>query len=81
MTETTVIRKVFGSGQVTLPKSWRTKVKTSTVSIREKNGELLIAPLKSKKERVIFDSADFGQPKGIEINKFLAALKKANRNG
>ncbi len=77
----TVIRKVFGSGQITLPKSWRTKAKTDVFSIQESGKELRIIPLKPPSEKVIFDSAKLGYPKGVEIKTFLKALKKANRSG
>lgn len=81
MSKATVIRKVFGSGQITLPKSWRDKAKTDVFSIRESGKELRIIPLRQPRERVIFDSAKAGYPEGVEIKTFLKALKKANRSG
>ena len=77
---TVVIRKIFGTGQVTLPKSWRDRVGADAVAVRERNGELRISPIKLKPNvsDAIFDSAKCGYPKGVEIKKFLKALKKAN---
>jgi len=85
MPQTTVIRKVFGSGQITLPKTWRNRIKTDTVSVHQDGDELRIKPLKIPKtytlskapKNVIFDSAELGYPEGVEVNQFLKALKKA----
>ena len=81
MPNTTVLRKIFGSGQVTLPKRWREGIETDTVSVQEKEGELRIIPIKTEASGVIFDSAKVGHPEGVEIKQFLKALKKANQNG
>lgn len=81
MPNTSVVRKIFGSGQVTLPKRWRERIGTDTVSVQEKEGELRIKPLKTDASSIIFDSAKVGHPEGVEIKQFLKALKKTNANG
>ncbi|MEK7528714.1 MAG: hypothetical protein AAB592_03025 [Patescibacteria group bacterium] len=71
--------KLFGKGQVTLPKAWRDKVKTANFLAEETAEGLLIKPLT---EAVYYeiDDENFGLhfPTGIEASKLLAKLKKAN---
>jgi bifunctional DNA-binding transcriptional regulator/antitoxin component of YhaV-PrlF toxin-antitoxin module len=80
-----LIRKVFGSGQVTLPKSWREQAGSDVVEIRNIKGVLQITPVKKNQEKEkwveIFDVKKVYQKSGksVELKKFLAALKKANQ--
>lgn len=71
--------KIFGTGQITLPKQWRTKMKTNNVIIEEVPQGLLIKPLLPSLYYEI-DENNFGInfPTGIEAGELAAKLKKAN---
>lgn len=71
--------KVFGKGQVTLPKKWRAKVHTEHFIAEETPQGLLIKPLVEATYYEI-DEENFGLhfPMGIEASKLLKNLKKAN---
>ena len=45
----TYTHKLFNTGQITLPKSWRTKFKTKNFVAKETSEGLLIQPLRDKK--------------------------------
>ncbi len=70
--------KVFGTGQVTLPKWWRDKVKAKHFIAEETPRGLLIKPLT---ESVYYetDEEGFGLnfPTGISAKKLHDELKKA----
>ncbi|MBI2448301.1 AbrB/MazE/SpoVT family DNA-binding domain-containing protein [Candidatus Microgenomates bacterium] len=69
--------KVFNTGQVTLPKTWRDKVATKHFLAEETEEGLLIKPLK-KEEVVYFENKDgFGLycEKGLPVEKILTKIK------
>lgn len=71
--------KVFGKGQVTLPKKWRDKVGTEHFIAEETPQGLLIKPI----TEVVYyemDDENFGLhfSTGISSSTLLANLKKAN---
>lgn len=71
--------KMFGTGQVTLPKEWREKVKCMYFIAEETSQGLLIKPLK---ESFYYEDKEenFGLhfPTGISATKLAKELKKAN---
>lgn len=71
--------RIFGTGQITLPKKWRDKVKTQNVIIEEIPQGLLIKPLTQSVYYEI-DEGNFGInfPLGIRADKLANELKKAN---
>lgn len=71
--------KIFGTGQITLPKRWRAKMKTKNVIIEEVPQGLLIKPLLPSLYYEI-DNDNFGInfPTGIDAVELAAKLKKAN---
>lgn len=71
--------KLFGKGQITLPKKWRDKVKTRYFIAEDTPQGLLIKPLIESTYYEI-DEDNFGLhfPTGIEAGKLAQHLKKAN---
>ena len=71
--------KIFGTGQITLHKKWRDKVKTENVIIEEVPQGLLIKPLLPTFYYEM-DENNFGInfPTGIEASQLAKKLKKAN---
>lgn len=71
--------KIFGTGQITLPKKWRQKIKAKNVIIEEIPQGLLIKPLVQSLYYEI-DEENFGVnfPLGIEAGELAKELKKAN---
>ncbi|OGJ42798.1 hypothetical protein A3B60_00965 [Candidatus Peregrinibacteria bacterium RIFCSPLOWO2_01_FULL_39_12] len=69
---------MFNTGQITLPKSWRTKYKTNKFVAEEIKDGLLIKPL-VKDETVYYeDKNGFGIycESGLDMEKFKQAIKK-----
>lgn len=71
--------KIFGTGQVTLPKRWREKVGVKNVIIEEVPQGLLIKPL-TESFYYEMDDENFGInfPLGIKAEVLAKELKKAN---
>ncbi|MBU1152232.1 hypothetical protein KJ632_05420 [Patescibacteria group bacterium] len=71
--------KVFGTGQVTLPKAWRDQYKTVNFIAQETPQGLLIKPLL---DVVYYEDGDesFGLsfPLGIDAKQLAKNLEKAN---
>ena len=71
--------KVFGTGQVTLPKAWRKQYKTDHYIAQETPQGLLIKPLV---DVFYYEDGDdyFGLnfPTGIDAKELAITLKKAN---
>lgn len=70
--------KLFNTGQVTLPKAWRSKFKTKNFIAEETKNGLLIKPL-TKDELVYYETdEEFGIycENGIDMDKFEKAIKK-----
>ena len=75
----TVIRKIFGNGQITLPKKWRDNFATSVVQMSiGPDGVVTIKPVEVEEEKyeTIFDSKDFDYKDGVSAEDFLKTLKK-----
>ncbi len=71
---------MFNTGQITLPKSWRAKYKTTKFVAEETKEGLLIRPL-VKDETVYYeDKNGFGIycESGLDIEQFKQAIKKMN---
>lgn len=77
--ENLVTAKIFGTGQVTLPKKWRDKIKTKNIIIEEVPQGLLIKPLVPSFFYEI-DDENFGIsfPLGVKADEVAKDLKKAN---
>lgn len=74
------ILKTFGTGQVTLPKKWRSQFKTKHYKAVVQGRKLILSPLEdedSESWKTLFDADEFNKGKGVEINAFLKALKKS----
>ncbi|MBU2524963.1 AbrB/MazE/SpoVT family DNA-binding domain-containing protein [Patescibacteria group bacterium] len=71
--------KLFGKGQITLPKKWRTKFQTKHFIAEETPQGILIKPLNEVNYYEI-DENNFGLnfPTGIEANNLATKLSKAN---
>lgn len=71
--------KIFGTGQVTLPKTWREKTGAKYFIAEETPQGLLIKPIT---EAIYYETEDgnFGLnfPFGISAGKLLKQFKKAN---
>lgn len=72
---------MFNTGQITLPKAWRSKYKVKNFIAEEtKDGGLLIKPL-AKDETVFYEDKDgFGVycERGLDAKKIKKAIKKLN---
>lgn len=79
MSQNITTAKIFGTGQITLPKKWRDKSNAKTVIVEEVPQGLLIKPLTSTHYYDI-DENNFGInfPTGIEAGELAKKLKKAN---
>jgi len=72
--------KLFNTGQVTLPKAWRSKFETKNFIAEETKDGLLIKPL-TKDELVYYETDEevgIYCESGIDINEFKKAIKKIN---
>src|SRR3989338_10749287 len=95
--EKEAILKVFGTGQVTLPKQWRGQLKTPYVRAKMTERSVLITPLNDDNylgvpevdEHIvepgytsILNARALGYPRGIPAETLLRALKKiTKKNG
>lgn len=71
------IRKTNIKGQITLPSSWRKKVKSDTFLIEEKDNLLTIIPAEIiTGEEVVFDAIRDNRGKGVPIKDMIRALKE-----
>lgn len=67
------ILKIFGTGQVTIPKKWREKFDTLHFKASMEGGKIVLEPIDD--HLIFFDADDFNDGKGVEINDFKKALK------
>jgi len=71
--------KLFGTGQITIPKAWREKYKTDQFIAQDTPQGLLIKPMV---EEFFYEDGDgyFGLnfPLGIDAKELASKLKKAN---
>lgn len=71
--------KLFGTGQITIPKIWRDKYKTDSYIAQETPHGLLIKPLVD--ELFYEDGEDYfgiNFPLGIDAKELASKLKQAN---
>lgn len=70
--------KLFNAGQVTLPKSWRTKYETKYYIATETEGGLLIRPLKDKQMVYFENKQGFGLycDDGLPVDDIVEKIKK-----
>ncbi|OGJ49217.1 hypothetical protein A2335_05060 [Candidatus Peregrinibacteria bacterium RIFOXYB2_FULL_32_7] len=77
--DTIVPLKLFGKGQITLPKFWRDKYDTDNFIAEETAQGLLIKPLvKVNYYELSDDNFGLNFPTGIEAGELLKKLKKMN---
>ena len=74
----THVLSLFNSGQVTLPKKWRSQFKTKKFTAVEKDGALIIRPLEIKEDNTPEELLDenveiFNKGNGIRFKKGVAA--------
>lgn len=73
--------KMFNSGQVTLPKKWRTQYKTKHFTAKVKGHSLVIEPVR-KDETVYYELEDgsFGLycESGLDVDAIQAEIKRLN---
>lgn len=69
------ILKLFGTGQVTLPKKWRKKFNTTHYKAVAEGDKLIITPM--EEDQVFFDADEFNDGEGVEVETFYKALKKS----
>ena len=76
----TYVLKLFNTGQVTLPKAWRDRIKTKNFIATEKDGGLFIQPIDTEKSDVTYyESSDgFGifSEKGVDPESLITRIKK-----
>lgn len=71
--------KTFNTGQITLPKAWRSKFKTKHFVAEERPDGLLIKPIESTDDVVYYTSKDgFGlySDKGIDPADIISQIQK-----
>ena len=81
--ETTIIKQ-FGSGQITIPKEWRKKIKAHNFRASIKGRVVTLSPLDEKDDynvKYYEDEKGFGLrfPKGIPTGELLKRLRTADR--
>ncbi len=72
----TAVLKVFGTGQITIPKKWREKRKSNIFLAKEEGNKIILEPVEETEEK-IFDANDFNDGEGVEINEFIQALENS----
>ncbi|MFH1979097.1 MAG: AbrB/MazE/SpoVT family DNA-binding domain-containing protein [Patescibacteria group bacterium] len=81
MKNTTTIektQKMTERGQITLPISWRKKVKTDTIHLRTDGDSIEISPV--YKEYTVFDAIRDNKGKGLKASDLVKTLKKIDKN-
>lgn len=72
--------KMFNTGQVTLPKSWRDKWNTKHFIAKETKNGLLIEPINERREEAVFyeNEKEMGLifPDGMDPQKLIDVIKK-----
>ena len=70
--------KMFNSGQITLPKSWREKFPTKSFLAEESEDGLLIKPLNPSEVMEYENEKEFGLffPKGIDPQVLMDKIKE-----
>ncbi len=84
MKTTEKIQRVTERGQITLPIAWRRKVGVSTITVREHDGVLEIAPLRTQDERdeewvTLFDAVRDNKGKGITAKELARMIRRIDR--
>ncbi len=69
--------KLFNTGQITLPKKWRSQFHTKNFIAEETDQGLLIKPLLNDKTIFYEDSKEFGlyAEEGIDTKKIIQKIK------
>lgn len=66
-------------GQITLPKSWRSRFKTDNYLLQMEDFQIVIKPLAlddMASEKIIFDADRDNKGKGIPVKQMIKLLKK-----
>jgi hypothetical protein len=72
---------MFNTGQVTLPKKWRSQYWTKKFSAQEKNGSLVITPIIPDNDWTTYYESEDGSfgiynENWIDVEKLFAAIKE-----
>ncbi|MFH1533560.1 MAG: AbrB/MazE/SpoVT family DNA-binding domain-containing protein [Nitrospirota bacterium] len=72
--------KLFNTGQITLPKTWREKHKTKNYIAEETKDGLLIKPFKKDDTVYYEDKEGFGlySESGLDAEKIIKEIRKLN---
>lgn len=70
------VLKVFGTGQITIPKRWRDAHNTNLYMAKDNGTNIILEPIKNE-ESVIFDADEHNDGEGVEINDFIKALENS----
>jgi len=73
----TTIIKSFGSGQITIPKKWRSDDIKAYLAKR-KGDEIVLSPFG---EEVVFDATRDNEGKPVSLKDFSKALNEVIKNG
>ena len=69
------ILKVCDTGQITLPKKWRSKFKTDRFKAVMNGNKIILEPV--EEYETFFDADEFNDGRGVEIGVFIRALEKS----
>lgn len=76
------IQKITSKGQVTLPISWRRRVKTNAIILKAKDNLIEIFPLSpssNNSEYTVFDALRDNKGKGLKAMDLVKILKKIDK--
>ena len=74
------IQKITSKGQITIPISWRNKVKTDKILLKTKKDSIEISPfylqkISKTKEYTVFDAIRDNKGKGLRADDMIKILK------
>ncbi|MFH0845815.1 MAG: hypothetical protein V1851_00205 [Patescibacteria group bacterium] len=77
------VQKMTSRGQITLPASWRKKIKTEQILLKTKGDFIEISPFhlpnkNTQNEYTVFDAIRDNKGKGIKADDLLKILKEIN---
>jgi bifunctional DNA-binding transcriptional regulator/antitoxin component of YhaV-PrlF toxin-antitoxin module len=71
--------KVFGTGQVTIPKDWRNKFGTDVFAATLEENHIVLVPISKPKTKAkwvnIFNAAKDNKGKGIPLDEFIKMME------
>ena len=81
---TTKIQKITSKGQITVPDSWRRKVKTDTIVVKIKGNVIEITPARREQVRedaeyTVFDALRDNKGKGLKAKDLVKILDEIDK--